>query len=154
MFIIFNILIKNEGNCFLTTVYLKESSIGLFTQTNSFTTMSDKIGFVRYLIRRAFKICKSYVFITKQKRLKFYYRKTCTLKVLLIIKLNPFQKNNSHWRVVKLLKNETHYIMAYHILDIFLITKRQLRHIFKRFYQTIYINIAISPLKLSRFFQL
>ena len=65
MFIIFNILIKNEGNCFLTTVYLKESSIGLFTQTNSFTTMSDKIGFVRYLIRRAFKICKSYIFITK-----------------------------------------------------------------------------------------
>ena len=86
-----DILIKNEGNRFSTSVYRKKTSIGLFTQFHSFTPMSYKIGLIRCLIHRAFKISSSYIiFITNWKRLKFYYRKTGTLKALLIIKLKPF----------------------------------------------------------------
>ena len=86
-----DIRIKNEGNRFSTSVYRKKTSIGLFTQFHSFTPMSYKIGLIRCLIHRAFKISSSYIiFITNWKRLKFYYRKTGTLKALLIIKLKPF----------------------------------------------------------------
>ena len=56
-----DILIKNEGNRFSTSVYRKKTSIGLFTQVNSFTPISYKIGLVRCLIYRACKISSSYI---------------------------------------------------------------------------------------------
>ena len=56
-----DILIKNEENRFSASVYWKKTSIGLFTQFNSFTPMSYKIGLVRCLIHRAFKISSSYI---------------------------------------------------------------------------------------------
>ena len=61
-----DILIKNEGNRFSTSVYRKKTSIGLFTHFNSFTPMSYKIGLERCLIHRAFKTSSSWAlyFIT------------------------------------------------------------------------------------------
>ena len=47
-----DIIIKNEGNRFPTSVYRKKKSIGLFTQFHSFTPMSYKIGLIRCLIHR------------------------------------------------------------------------------------------------------
>ena len=86
-----NILIKNEGNRFSTSVYRKKTSIGLFTQFNSFTPMTYKLSLVRCLIQKALKlVVHTLYFITNWKRLRFCYRKTCTLKVLLIIRLKPF----------------------------------------------------------------
>ena len=86
-----DILIKNEGNRFSTSVYRKKTSVGLLTQFHSFTPMSYKIGLIRCLITELLKlVVHTLYFITNWKRLKFYCRKTCTLKVLLIIKLKPF----------------------------------------------------------------
>ena len=56
-----NILIKNEGNRYSTLVYRNKTSIGLFTQFHSFTSMSYKIGRVRCLIHRAFKISSLHI---------------------------------------------------------------------------------------------
>ena len=56
-----NIIIKNEGNRFSTSVYRKKISIGLYTQFNSYTPISYKIGLVRCLIYKAFKISSSYI---------------------------------------------------------------------------------------------
>ena len=87
---ILDILIKNEGNCFSTAVYQKKV-FRLFTQFDSFTPMSYKIGLIRCLTHRAFKISSSYIiFHNELEKKKFYYRKTCTLKALLLIKLKPF----------------------------------------------------------------
>ena len=55
-----DILIKNEGNRFSTSVYRKKASIGLFTQFHSFTPVSYKIGLIRCPIHRALKISSSY----------------------------------------------------------------------------------------------
>ena len=86
-----DILIKNEGNRFSTSVYRKKTSVGLFTQFHSFTPMTYKIGLIKCIMHRAFKISSSYIYyITNWKRLNFFCRKTCTLKALLIIKLKPF----------------------------------------------------------------
>ena len=56
-----DILIKNEGNRFLTSVYRKKTSIGLFPQFHSFTPMSYKIGLIRCCIHKALKISSSYI---------------------------------------------------------------------------------------------
>ena len=95
-----DIHIKNEGNCFSTSVSWKKTSIGLFTQFNSFTAMSYKIGLVKCLIHRAFKISSSYIiFHNELEKVKLSLQKNMhpkgvidnrTLKALLIIKLKPF----------------------------------------------------------------
>ena len=56
-----DILIKNDGNRFSTSVYRKKTSVGLFTQFHSFTPMSYEIGLIKCLIHRAFKISRSYI---------------------------------------------------------------------------------------------
>ena len=58
-----DILIKNEVNRFSTSVYRKKTSIGLFTQFHSFTPMTYKIGLIRCLIHRAFKISSPYIIL-------------------------------------------------------------------------------------------
>ena len=58
-----DILIKNEVNRFSTSVYRKKTLIGLFTQLYSFTPISYKIGLIRCLIHRAFKISSSYIIV-------------------------------------------------------------------------------------------
>ena len=77
---ILDVFVKNEGRIFTTSVYRKKSSIGLFTQYNSFTPFSYKIRLIKCLIHRAFKISSSYIiFITRSIKLKIFYRKTCIL---------------------------------------------------------------------------
>ena len=71
-----DILIKNEGNRFSTSVYRKKTSVGLFTQFHSFTPMTYKIGLIKCIIHRAFKISSSYIyFIANWKRLNFFAEK-------------------------------------------------------------------------------
>ena len=54
-----DILFKNDGDQFCTSVFRKESAIGLFTNYLGFTPFSYKIGFVRTLLHRAFMISSS-----------------------------------------------------------------------------------------------
>ena len=56
-----NILIENAGNRFPTSIYRKKTSVGFFTQFHSFTPITYKIGLIRCLIQRAFKISSSYI---------------------------------------------------------------------------------------------
>ena len=55
-----DILIKNNGENFSTTIFCKTTAIGLFTSYLSFTPLSYKIGLVKTLIHRAFKICSKW----------------------------------------------------------------------------------------------
>ena len=61
-----DILMKNEGNRFSTSVYRRKTSIGLVTQFHSVTPMSYKIGLIRCLIHRAFKISSSCIIFHKR----------------------------------------------------------------------------------------
>ena len=55
-----DIFIKNSGENFSTTIFRKTATIGLFTNYLSFTALSYKIGLVKTLIHRAFKICSNW----------------------------------------------------------------------------------------------
>ena len=66
-----NVLVKNDGWTFTTSVYREETSTGLFTQYDSFIPFSYKIGLIKGLIYRAFKISSSYTpYQLKLRRLK------------------------------------------------------------------------------------
>ena len=54
-----DVLVKNKGRIFTTSVYRKK--IGRFTQYNSFTPFSYKVGLIKCLVHRAFKISSSYI---------------------------------------------------------------------------------------------
>ena len=56
-----DVLVKNESRIFTTSVYRKKTAIGLFTQHNSFTPFSYKIGLIKCFAHRAFKISSSYI---------------------------------------------------------------------------------------------
>ena len=55
-----DILIKINGENFSTTIFCKKTTIDLFTNYLSFTPLSYKIGLVKTLIHRAFKIYSSW----------------------------------------------------------------------------------------------
>ena len=50
-----------KGRAFTTSVCKKKRSVGLFTQYNSFTPFSYKIGLIKYLILKVFKISSCYI---------------------------------------------------------------------------------------------
>ena len=74
-----DILIQNNGENFSTTAFRKTTAIGLFTNYLSFTPLSYKIGLVKILIHRAFKICSNwYLFHDELITLKNTQKKTHT----------------------------------------------------------------------------
>ena len=76
-------LVETEGRIFTTSVYRKKMAIGIFTQYNSFTPFTYKIGLIKCLVHRAFKISSSYViFHNEINKIKNILQKTFTLFLL------------------------------------------------------------------------
>ena len=149
-----DILIKNEGNRFSTSVYRKKTSIGLFTQFHSFTPMSYKIGLIRCLIHRAFKISSSYIiFHNELEKIKILLQKNMYPKSVIDNQIKTFlDKQFTVDSVTTSEKQKTlHYSLPY-IGHFSHVTRKKLRHICERFCKDINIKIAFSPLKLSSFF--
>ena len=148
------ILITNEKNRFSTSVYRKKTSIGLFTQFHSFTPMSYKIGLIRCLIHRAFKISSSYIiFHNELEKIKILLQKNMYPKSVIDNQIKTFlDKQFTVDSGTTSEKQKTlHYSLPY-IGHFSHVTKKKLRHICERFCKDIDIKIAFSPLKLSSFF--
>ena len=115
------ILVKNEGNRFLTSFHRKKTSIGLFTQFHSFTPMSYKIGLIRCLIHRAFKISSSYIiFHNELEKIKILLQKNMYPKSVIDNQIKTFLDKQFTVDSGTSSEKQKHYIIAYHILDIFL----------------------------------
>ena len=146
--------IQNEGNRFSTSVYPKKKSIGLFTQFNSFTPMSYKIGLVRCLIHRPFKISSSYItFHSELEKIKILLQKNIYPKSVIDNQIKIFlDKKFTVGRGTTFEKQKTIHFSLPYIGHFSHVTNKKLRHICERFCKNIDINIAFSPLKLSSFF--
>ena len=55
-----DVLITNDGGQFCTSVFRKETAIGLFTNYLGFTPFSYKVGLVRTLLHHAFMISSNW----------------------------------------------------------------------------------------------
>ena len=127
-------------------------SIRLFKQFNSFTPMCYKIGLVRCLIHRAFKISSSYIIFHNELE-----------KVKILLQKNMYPKNVIDNQIKAFLDKQfkvdsgttferqktLHYSLPY-IGHFTHITKKKLKHICENFCKDIDINICIAflPLKL------
>ena len=78
-----NILVKNEGRMFTTSVHRTETPIGLCRQYNGFIPFSYKISFINYLIHRTFKISSfNVIFHNEINKIKNIFQKTHFLFML------------------------------------------------------------------------
>ena len=73
---ILDILIKKNGENVSKTIFRETTAIGLFTNFLSFAPLSSKIGLLKTLIHRAFKICNNWcLFHDKVNSIKKYLEK-------------------------------------------------------------------------------
>ena len=126
-----DILIKNVGNRFSTAVYQKKTSIRLFTQFDSFTPMSYKIGLIRCLTHRVFKISSSYIiFHNELEKIKIFLQKNMYPKSVIVNQVKTFLdkqfKVDSGTTSKK--QKTLHYSLLY-IGHFSHITKMKLRHL-------------------------
>ena len=127
--------------------------IGLFTKFNSFTPISYKIGLVRGLMYRAFKISSSYIiFHNELEKVKILLQKNIYPKSVIDNQIKTFlDKPFTVDSGTTSEKQKTlHYSLPY-IRHFSHVTKKKLKHICERFCKDIDICIAFSPLKLSSF---
>ena len=147
-------LIKNEGNCFSTSVYRKKTSVGLFTQFNSFTPISYKIGLVRCLIYRAFKMSSSYIIFNNElEKVKILLQKNMYPKSVIDNQIKTFL--DKHFTVDSGTISEKPKTLHYSLLHIghfSHVTEKKLKHICEGFCKDIDISITFSLIKLSSFF--
>ena len=69
-------LITNDGYQFFTSVFLKDTAIGLFTNYLGFTPFSYKVGLVRTLLHCTFMISSSwFLFHEEVVKIKHYLEK-------------------------------------------------------------------------------
>ena len=149
-----DILIKNEGNRFSTSVYRKKTSIGLFTQFDSYTPISYKIGLVRCLIYKAFKISSSYIiFHNELENVKILLQKNIYPKSVIDNQIKTFLDKQFTVDIGTTSEKQKtlHYSLPY-IGHFSHVTKKKLKHICESFCKDIDISMAFSPLKLSSFF--
>ena len=86
-----DVLIINDGHQFWTSVFRKETAIGLLTNYLGFTPFSYKFGLVRTLLHCTFMISSSwFLFHEEVAKIKHYLEKTLIHWVLLISKLSSF----------------------------------------------------------------
>ena len=148
-----DILIKNEGNRFSTSVYRNKTSLRLFTQFHSFTPISYKIGLLRCLIHRAFKISSSYIiFHNELKKINILPQKNMYPKSVIDNQINIFlHKKFTADSGTTSGKQKTLQYSLPHNGHFSHVTKKKLRHICQRFCKDINIKIAFSPLNLVVF---
>ena len=126
----------------------------MFTQFNSFTPISYKIGLVRCLIYRAFKISSSYIiFHNELEKVKILLQKNTYPKSVIDNQIKTFldKQFTVDSGTISKKQKSLHYSLPY-IGHFSHVTKKKLKHICGRFCKDIDISIVFSPLKLSSFF--
>ena len=150
-----DVLVKNEGRSFTTSVYRKKIAIGLFTQYNSFTPFSYKIGLIKCLVHRAFKISSSYViFHNEINKIKNILQKNMYLSFVIDNQIKRFLEMQyttiSNEKIVN--NNKKVYFKLPYTGTFSNATKIKLNQICDKYCKNINIVVAFSPLKIGSFF--
>ena len=125
-----DVLVKNEDRTFTTSLYRKKISVGLLTQYNRFIPFSNKIGLIKCLTHRAFKISNSYViFHNEINKIKNILQKNIYLINIVDnhIKVSRIQYTTKSNENVN--NNKNIYFKLPYILAFSNATKIKLRHI-------------------------
>ena len=152
---ILDVLVKNEGRIFTTSVYRKKTAIGLFTQYNSCTPFSYKIGLIKCLVHTAFKISSSYIiFHNEINKIRNILQKNMypifvidnQIKRFLEMQYTTISNENT------VNNNKKVYFKIPYIRTFSNATKIKLNQICDKCCKNTNIVVAFSPLKIGSFF--
>ena len=79
MSFLFHVLVNIDGDQFWTSLFRKETEIGLFTNYLAFTPFSYKVGLVRTLLHHAFVISGNWFPFHAAVRIRHYSEKILIL---------------------------------------------------------------------------
>ena len=150
-----DVLDKNERRIFTNSVYSKKTATGLFTQYNSFTPFSYKIGLIKCLVHRAFKISSSYIiFHNEINKIKNILEKNMypifvidnQIKRFLEMQYTTINNENT------VNNNKKVYLKLPYIGTFSNATKIKLNQICDKYCKNTNVVVAFSPLKIGSFF--
>ena len=150
-----DVLITNDGDQFCTSVFRKETAIGLFTNYLGFTPFSYKVGLVRTLLHCTFMISNSWflfheeIVITKHYLEKNSYPLDFVDKQVKLLLENTINEK-------KVTINATNTVVRYYKLPyighISVDVKREINRVCKFYCKSLSIKIVLIPFKVGDMF--
>ena len=148
-----DVLITNDGYQFNTSVFRKETAIGLFTNYLSFTPFSYKVVLVRTLLHRAFMISSNwFLFHEEVVKIKRYLEKNSYLLSFVDKQVKFFLENTINEKSDTV--NATNNVVKYYKLPYIGHISTNAKHIrFCKFYcKSLSIKIVLTPFKVADMF--
>ena len=148
-----DILITSSKNSFLTSVFRKSTFTGLFLNFTSFTPLSYKLGLIKTLIDRTFKICYNWMtFHVEIKKVKHFLAKNAYPPHIVDKEIKRY--------VDKIHKNDERniesgnktYMKLPYIGKFSKFAQKKLNHLCQTFCKETNINLVFSSTKVSSYF--
>ena len=149
-----DVLITSTENNLITSIYRKKTFTGLFLCFTSFTPYKYKLGLIKTLIDRAFKICHNW---------SIFHNDLIKIKELLI--KNNFPLNVINKTVKKYIDNihnksisktvddkDISYLKLPYVGKFSKYTQQKINRLCKKFCKNTNIQLVFSPCKISNFF--
>ena len=152
-----DVLITNEGDQFYTSVFRKETAIGLFTNYLRFTPFSYKVGLVRTLLHRAFMMSSSWFHFHEEfVKIKHYLEKNSYPLSFVDKQVKFFLENkiNEKSDTVNATNNVVKYYKLPYIGHISTDVKRKINRFCKFYCKSLSIKIILTPFKVADMFNL
>ena len=150
-------MITNDGDQFCTSVFRKETAIGLFTNYLGFTTFSYKVGLVRTLLNCAFMTSSSwFLFHEETVKIKHYLEKKSYPLSFVDKQVKFFLDNkiNKKSDTVHATNNVVKYYKLPYIGHISTDVKHKINRFCKFYCKSLSIKIVSTPFKVANMFPL
>ena len=145
-----DVLITNDGDQFCTSVFRKETAIGLFTNYLDFTPFSYKVGFARTLLHHAFMISSSlFVFHEEVIKIKHYLEKNSYPLSFVDKKVKFFTENKINEKTDTV--DATNNVLPY-VFHVSTDVKCKINRFCKIYCKSLSIKIVLTPFKVADMF--
>ena len=148
-------MISNESDNFCTSVFCQKTSIGLYTNFTSFTHFSYKIGLIKTLLHRPFKISSSWNFFDQEKqKIINFLMKNLYPSYLIDREIKTFLENKFTTKEninIDYNKSASYYKLPY-IGSYSNSTKKKIYELCKKFCKNASVKMVFSPFKMQGLF--
>ena len=141
-------------NQFSTSVYRKNTSIGLYTNFTSFTPFSYKIGLIKTLTHRAYEICSSWTLFDQEcTKIKTLLSKNCYPPYLIDTEIKKYldKKFTGKDATINESSKKLYYKLPF-IGSYSNSTKKKISELCSKYCKNINVKVVFSPFKISDLF--
>ena len=142
---------NNDRNSLLTSVYRKKTFTGLLTNYFSFTSCSYKVGLIRTLVDRVYKINNTWLGLHEDiSKLMDILKKNLFPAHLIEKVVNRYVTGtlSNHCPEVSFPTSPTYYFKLPYIGHFSVVTQKKVRHLIKRYYNDLDIKLVFFSFKI------